>query len=157
MPFLSRTFKPESTNFLSILEVVVLILRFILSGYKLEVKLPTGIRLPPDSFCSFAINKNPFFFNGARVLKSDLYFASVTKNGRDIKPEDVHTGKEPYLVAGDTVRAIYAFENNIHGYWSSIKSEDILKHDTTRESLPPDNPGRWGYDIYGSRGIVSYR
>ncbi len=78
-------------------------------------------------------------------------FASVTKNGRDITPDDVHIGREPYIVAGDTVRAAYAFENNVFGYWDSIKSKGFSGKWTA------ENPGRWGFDIYGSRGIVSYR
>jgi len=89
-------------------------------------------------------------------------FASVTTNGRDITPADVYTGsnvnptREPYLVAGDTVRASFSFKNNISCYWESVMNE----HSSTNrfiQSYPPENPGRWGFDIYGSRGIVSYR
>ncbi len=89
-------------------------------------------------------------------------FASVTKDGRDITPSDVywgsdvHSTREPYLVAGDTVRATFSFKNNINCYWESIKNENS---NTNRfiKTYPPENPGRWGFDIYGSRGIVSYR
>jgi predicted dehydrogenase len=89
-------------------------------------------------------------------------FASVTKDGRDITPEDIYIGsevdstRESYLVAGDTVRATFAFENNIHCYWESIKHE-YSKLNRFERKYPPEDPGRWGFDIYGSRGIVSYR
>jgi predicted dehydrogenase len=89
-------------------------------------------------------------------------FASVMKDGKDISPEDVYIGsevhstREPFLVAGDTVRASFSFKNNIHGYWESILSEHGKTNRFT-EGYPPENPGRWGFDIYGSQGIVSYR
>lgn len=92
-------------------------------------------------------------------------FASVTKDGRDITPEDVYIGscahisREPYLVAGDTVRAQYSFENNIHCYWESIKNKRSFNKNRFTSGALPDKWGldRWGFDIYGSRGIVSQR
>lgn len=88
--------------------------------------------------------------------------ASVLKDGKDITPADVYRGsdvdetREPFLVAGDTVRAVYAFENNMQCHWESVINERS-KVSRFASTYPPENPGRWGFDIYGSRGIVSYR
>jgi len=89
-------------------------------------------------------------------------FASVMKDGKDITPSDVYIGsdvhetRESILVAGDTVRATFSFKNNIQGYWESILTEHSKTNRFT-EGYPPEKPGRWGFDIYGSKGIVSYR
>jgi len=84
------------------------------------------------------------------------------KDGKDITPSDVYIGsdvhetRESILVAGDTVRATFSFKNNIQGYWESILTEHSKTNRFT-EGYPPEKPGRWGFDIYGSKGIVSYR
>ena len=90
-------------------------------------------------------------------------FASIMKDGRDITPadiytgSDVHKGREPFMVAGDTVRAEYSFSNNVHCYWESIKNKHSFETSRFTAKRSPENPGRWGFDIYGTRGIVSYR
>jgi predicted dehydrogenase len=93
-----------------------------------------------------------FFFDNP-----EWCFASVLKENRDITPNDTHIGREPYKVAGDTVRAEYSFKNNVQGYWVSVKNKDNLRTDKNGGRWTPEEPGRWGYDIYVSRGIVSYR
>ncbi len=83
--------------------------------------------------------------------------ASVTVNGKDIQPSDVQKGYEPYLVAGDTVRAQYAFPGNIHGYWSSIKTGDQWNNSARAPHDPLEDRQKWGFDIFGTKGIVYYR
>ena len=83
--------------------------------------------------------------------------ASVTVKGKDIQPSDVHKGSEPYLVAGDTVRAQFAFPGNIHGYWSSIKTGDQWNKSARAPHDPLEDRQKWGFDIFGTEGIVYYR
>gem|GEM_PF-2314029 len=64
---------------------------------------------------------------------------------------------QPFMVAGDTVRAEYSFSNNVHCYWESIKNKHSFETSRFTAKRSPENPGRWGFDIYGTRGIVSYR
>jgi predicted dehydrogenase len=83
--------------------------------------------------------------------------ASISVDGKDIRPSDIHEGSEPYLVAGDTVRAQYAFPGNIHGYWSSVKINDYWNRSDGLENDPLKGRGKWGFDIYGTDGIIYYR
>ncbi|HKJ69364.1 MAG TPA: Gfo/Idh/MocA family oxidoreductase, partial [bacterium] len=83
--------------------------------------------------------------------------ASVTVDGRNIRPSDVHEGYEPYLVAGDTVRAQYAFSGNIQGYWSSVKTGDHWNNSAGVKGDPLQERQKWGFDIFGTAGIIYYR
>lgn len=82
---------------------------------------------------------------------------SVTQDGRDITPADVHRGNEPYLIAGDTVQAQFAFKNNIQCFWSSIKTKNHDNSSVVKGKDGSPKGEKWGFDIFGSKGIVSYR
>jgi len=71
-------------------------------------------------------------------------FASVTESGRDITREDVHLGTgEPVLVAGDSIRATYAFPENVQFTWSSVKTPDNFR-------------GKRGLTVYGTERIIAF-
>ncbi|MGI6459726.1 MAG: Gfo/Idh/MocA family protein [Candidatus Hydrogenedentales bacterium] len=71
--------------------------------------------------------------------------ADVTVGGRPAGPADVHEATEPLgPVVGDRIHAVYGFQGGVAGYFDSMKN-------------PDGNGGRFGLDLYGSRGIVSIR
>lgn len=71
--------------------------------------------------------------------------ADITVNGRPATKDDVREATEPLgPVAGDRVHATYGFANGVNGYFSTMKN----RH---------GNGGRWGMEIYGSKGIVTIR
>jgi len=75
--------------------------------------------------------------------------ASVTVKGRDVTRADVAKGKEPILVAGDTIHALFAFPNNVMLHWSSVRAAD----DWNTRSFPKRD--RWAFEILGTRGIIA--
>ncbi len=94
-----------------------------------------------------------FFFGDPRWC-----FASVTEDGADITGKDTRRGLgEPYLVAGDTIRAQYAFNNNIQVYWSSIKTEDSWNESSRLKNDPVQGREKWGFDMFGTEGYLYYR
>ncbi|MFO7976345.1 MAG: Gfo/Idh/MocA family oxidoreductase [Candidatus Hydrogenedentota bacterium] len=71
--------------------------------------------------------------------------ADVTVDGRAATPDDVRKATEPLgPIVGDRVHAMYGFEGGSVGYFDSMKN-------------PDGNGGRFGLDIYGSRGVLSMR
>ncbi len=71
--------------------------------------------------------------------------ADITVGGRRAGAADVHEATESLgPVAGDRIQATYAFKEGIKGYFASARSDD-------------GNGGRWGLDIFGSRGVVTIR
>jgi predicted dehydrogenase len=71
--------------------------------------------------------------------------AEVLVDGRAAAPGDVREATEPLgPVVGDTIRAQYGFPNGVRGYFASVKGAE-------------GGGGRWGLDIYGTRGIVTIR
>jgi predicted dehydrogenase len=76
-------------------------------------------------------------------------FASVTAQGRPISKGDVRKGREPILVAGDTVRAEFQFPNTVLCTWHSVKAEDAWH-------VAPRGTERWGFTIFGTKRILSY-
>ncbi len=71
--------------------------------------------------------------------------ASISVGGRPADPEDVKEATEPLgPVVGDRLQATFGFAGGVNGYFSSLKNRD-------------GNLGRWGMDIYGTRGIVTIR
>lgn len=91
---------------------------------------------------------------GAHVLDLMCFFmggkpvwcaADVTANGRAATPADVSKAHEPLgPIVGDRIHAMYGFPGGTVGYFDSMKS-------------PDGNGGRFGIDIYGSRGVISIR
>jgi predicted dehydrogenase len=71
--------------------------------------------------------------------------ADITVAGRPARVADVHEATESLgPVVGDRIQATYAFNDGLKGYFASTRSDD-------------GNGGRWGLDIFGSRGVVAIR
>jgi len=91
---------------------------------------------------------------GAHVLDLMCYFmggtplwcsADVTVDGRTATPADIRKANEPLgPIVGDRIHAMYGFQGGSVGYFDSMKNSD-------------GNGGRFGIDIYGSRGVVAIR
>ncbi len=61
------------------------------------------------------------------------------------RKEDVHDASEPLgLVLGDRIQAVYGYDKGLKAFFSTMKTED-------------GDGGRWGLDIYGTKGIVTIR
>jgi predicted dehydrogenase len=71
--------------------------------------------------------------------------ASVTKDGHDITRADVGKGKEPILVAGDNIHALFAFPKNVMVHWSSVKRSDQWNASSSK----------WAFEILGTKGILA--
>ena len=75
--------------------------------------------------------------------------ATVTAKGKPITKADIHKGREPMLVAGDTVRARFDFPKGIVATWQSIAAPGDW-------NLPPRGAERWGFHIFGTKRILAY-
>ena len=75
--------------------------------------------------------------------------ASVTAGGKPITKADVRKGREPMLVAGDTVRANFQFPNNVLCSWQSVSAGD-------KWNVPPRGMERWGFHMFGTKRILAY-
>src|SRR5690606_28249322 len=74
--------------------------------------------------------------------------AVVTANGKPITKADVRKGREPMLVAGDTIHAQFQFPRQVHCSWHSAKVEGGW-------NVPPPVE-RWGFHIFGTKRILAY-
>lgn len=82
-----------------------------------------------------------FFMGGSPLWCS----ADVTVDGHTAKSANVRKAHEPLgPIVGDRIHAMYGFKSGTVGYFGSMKN-------------PEGNGGRFGIDIYGSRGVVSIR
>ena len=82
-----------------------------------------------------------FFMRGNPLWCS----ADVTMNGHPATPADIRKAREPLgPIVGDRIHAMYGFKGGTVGYFDSMKN-------------PEGNGGRFGIDIYGSKGVVSIR
>ncbi len=71
--------------------------------------------------------------------------AEALVDGQPATPADVREATEPLgPVVGDTIHARYGFADGVRGQFSSVKGAE-------------GGGGRWGLDIYGTRGIVTIR
>ncbi|MBN1854926.1 MAG: Gfo/Idh/MocA family oxidoreductase [Pirellulales bacterium] len=71
--------------------------------------------------------------------------ATISVDGRLAGKEDIRQPSEPLgPILGNQIQATFGFENAIPGYFTSRKNKEGY-------------PGRWGLDIYGTRGIVTIR
>ena len=81
-----------------------------------------------------------FFLGDAQWVSAD-----ITVDGRMVTREDAHEATEPIgPIAGDRVHATFGFAGGINGYFASTKNAD-------------GNGGRWGMDVFGSKGVASIR
>jgi predicted dehydrogenase len=86
------------------------------------------------------------FDMAAYFLGPPLWCASSsTVDGRPVRPGDVHEATEPLgPVVGDRIHSTFGFADGVNGYFASMKN-------------PDGNRGRWGMDIYGSKGVIAIR
>lgn len=81
------------------------------------------------------------FFAGA----PEWCASDITVEGRPATKADVREGTEPLgPIVGDSVTGYFGFKNGIRGQFSSRKNKE-------------NGGGRWGIDIYGSKGVVTVR
>ena len=84
------------------------------------------------------------------IAGSDVLWATghVTQDGRDVTVDEVRDGDEEIgLIAGNGVSAYYAFANGRAAHFESLPSE-----------MPADRTESWfGFEAYGTRGIISVR
>ena len=76
-------------------------------------------------------------------------YATVSSAGKPATKADVHKGREPMLIAGDTVRARFDFPDNVVCTWQSIRAGDDW-------NVPPRGAERWGFHIFGTKRILAY-
>ncbi len=90
---------------------------------------------------------------GTHIFDMMIYFlglplscmANVTVDGRKAVRTDIHEATEPLApVIGDRIHAVYEFPNSVAGFFATVKNRD-------------GNQGRWGLDIYGTKGVVTIR
>lgn len=85
------------------------------------------------------------------VAGSDVAWAHghVTQDGRAITREDIKEGDEGVgLLAGNRVAAYYVFENGLTAHYESFQGYPADPHDHNRHL---------GFEVYGTKGIVSVR
>jgi len=75
--------------------------------------------------------------------------ASVNQDGRPITRADVRRGREPILVAGTTIHALFAFPRDLMVHWCSVKRDDGWNTSGGRE--------KWAIEIVGTKGILAYQ
>ncbi len=72
-------------------------------------------------------------------------WAEVTADGHALRPQDVRDGNEGIgPLAGDTITAVYGFDNNVHGAFATKKNVH-------------GGGGRYGLHLYGSKGMITIR
>lgn len=85
------------------------------------------------------------------VAGSDVAWAHghVTQDGRAVTKEDIREGDEGVgLLAGNRVAAYYVFENGLTAHYESFQGYPADPHDHNRHL---------GFEVYGTKGIVSVR
>lgn len=75
--------------------------------------------------------------------------AAVTVGGKPISRADVRKGREPVLVAGDTIRARFEFPNQVSCTWQSVTANKEW-------NTLPRGAERWGFHIFGTKRILAY-
>jgi predicted dehydrogenase len=81
-----------------------------------------------------------FFLGNAQWCSADIMAGQ-----RPATRADIHEATEPLgPILGDRIHATYGFPKGIIGYFASTRNQQ-------------GNGGRWGLDVYGSRGIVTIR
>jgi predicted dehydrogenase len=71
--------------------------------------------------------------------------ANISQDGKTAVAGDVREATEPLgPVVGDCVHAVFGFKGGAGGHFDSVKN-------------PEGNGGRFGLDVFGSRGVISIR
>ncbi len=77
-------------------------------------------------------------------------FAQVSVGGLDVTRQDIRQGREPIRVAGDTVRAQFAFPKNVQMFWTSQKTGDKWNTNFSKRE-------KWGFEVVGTKRVVVYQ
>ena len=110
--------------------------------------------------CDWRSGGEDLFVLGSHMMESMRYiagadaawgFGHVTKKGRDVTVDDAVEGDEGLgLLAGDVVASYFAFENGVAGHFDSYPAD--------LSERPEWHQGRWfGYEVYGTKGVISVR
>ncbi len=94
---------------------------------------------------------------GPHMMDSMRYFAGanvawvhghVTQDGRSVTAADAYEGNEGIgFIAGNGIAAYFAFENGVAGHFDSYLGDSAEKRNS-----------RWfGFEVYGTEGIISLR
>ena len=96
------------------------------------------------------------YFAGSDV---DWAYGHVTQDGREVTLADVREGNEEIgLIAGDSLSAYYVFKNGINAHFESYPCPSEEYIDIYIEKSGNHSSGRWfGFEVYGSEGILSLR
>ncbi|MCA9430081.1 MAG: Gfo/Idh/MocA family oxidoreductase [Candidatus Omnitrophica bacterium] len=71
--------------------------------------------------------------------------SNIAVDGKPATKSDVHQPSEPLgPILGNQIQSTFGFDNAVPGFFATRKNKD-------------GNGGRWGLDIYGSKGIVKIR
>lgn len=77
--------------------------------------------------------------------KPEWCASDIRVDGKPATQADVHDPSEPLgPILGNQIQATFGFEGGIPGFFGTRKT-------------PDGNGGRWGLDIYGTKGIVTLR
>ncbi len=85
------------------------------------------------------------FFGNPRWCSAD-----VLVDGRPATLADARDGREPIRVLGDTVRARFAFPQNVSVTWDSVATRDGWNQ-------PPPGKEHWAWEILGTRRVIGYQ
>ena len=91
------------------------------------------------------------------IAGSDVAWAHghVYQDGREVTLDDVREGDEEIgMIAGNGVAAYFVFENGITAHFESYPGEVESKSES---SLRSRNERSFGFEVYGTSGIVSLR
>ena len=101
---------------------------------------------------------------GTHIMDSMRYFAGsdvdwayghVSEAGREVTLEDVREGDEEIgLIAGDAVAGYFAFKNGITAQFESYPGAVEAKSEPSVRSM---NERRFGFEVYGTEGIIALR
>ena len=86
-------------------------------------------------------------FDLMRYLMGDALWcqSDITHNGKTAVAADIREASEPLgPVVGNRIHATFGFEKGLAGYFSSMRT-------------PEQSGGRWGLDIYGTKGVISIK
>jgi len=86
-------------------------------------------------------------FDLMRRIAGDARWCQATAltNGRPASREDIHEATEALgPVIGDTIQAVFGFDNGVTGTYSSVKNRG-------------EKGNRWGLDVCGTAGVLSIR
>ncbi len=82
-----------------------------------------------------------------RTIAGDVAscFSTVTEKGEPVSKKHVYDGNEGIgPLAGDSIDAVYAFQNGMTGYFASHRGQ-------------AGSPSRFGLKVFGSKGVIEFQ